>query len=93
MNRTKLVKEFHANFTDPGTKNKYHITADTFESLQKDIKNILGSNAQLETANDKTSYTITHRDQAVGWISQYEVPETMSVRTLSNYVTLETKAA
>lgn len=93
MNRTKLVKEFHANFTDPGTTTKYHITADSFEALQKDIKTLLGSNAQLETASDKTSYTITYRDQAVGWISQYEVPETMSVRTISQHVTSVAKAA
>lgn len=93
MTKVTAVREFHANFTDPGTKNKYSITTDNLESLQKDIKHILGSNAQLESSSDKNSYQILFRDQLVGWASQYEVPETMSVRTLSNIITSVAKAA
>lgn len=92
--KARTVKEYHANFTDPGTKNKYNISSESFNLLQKDVKHILGdNNTQIELGQDKSSYVIVLRDQPVGWVSQYEVPESMSVTNISNTIISMARAA
>lgn len=83
VTKGRTTSEYRAKFIDPVTRNSHTISSDSLESLQKSVKQTLGNSVQFEPTAEN-SYVISLNSQHIGWLSQYQVPEAMSIRNLGN---------
>ena len=87
--KSKTISEFRTRFTDPATGNTHTVTSNDLDSLQGDIKVVLG-NVQFDKSETGNTLIVHAKDstdqQALGWISSYEVPQNMSVKHVTQAI-------
>jgi hypothetical protein len=83
IGKVKTVSEYRARFTDPNSQNTHTITSNDLDSLQGDIRHALGNTVNFEPAGNSQIIMDQDAGQVLGWISSYEVPQSMSVKNVT----------